>query len=183
MRHAPTDAERKLWQCLRTGQIEGLKFRRQHPIPPYIADFCCVERKLIVELDGGQHNSEVDGFRTRQLEAQGWVVLRFWDNDVLLNIESVVEAICHAIAQRTLTPTPLPEGEGLKQSTVENVSEANCNAIAQRTLTPTPLPEGEGLKQSTVENVSEANCNAVAQRTLTPTPLPGEEGLNGATRT
>ena len=145
MRHEPTDAERKLWQCLRAGQLQGVKFRRQHPIPPYIADFCCIDCKVIVELDGGQHNTEVDGFRTRQLEAQGWTVLRFWDNDVLLNIESVVEAIWSAIAQRTLTPTPLPEGEGLKQSTVENVSEAICNAVAQSTLTPTPLLPGEGL--------------------------------------
>ncbi|MFT4179711.1 MAG: DUF559 domain-containing protein [Thermomonas sp.] len=113
MRHESTDAERKLWECLRAGRLDGLKFRRQHPVPPYIADFCCVEHKLIVELDGGQHTPEVDGIRTRQLEAQGWSVLRFWDNDVLLNIESVVEAIWNVAGHRTLTPTPLPKGEGL----------------------------------------------------------------------
>ena len=111
MRQAPTDAERKLWQCLRAGQLQGLKFRRRHPLPPYIADFCCIEHKLIVELDGGQHNGEVDGARTRHLEAQSWIVLRFWDNDVLLNIGSVIEAVCNAIAQGTLTQ-PLSRREG-----------------------------------------------------------------------
>ena len=113
MRREFTDAERKLWQHLRAGHLDGLKFRRQHPIPPYIADFCCIERKLIVELDGGQHSPEVDQARTRWLERQGWSVLRFWDNDVLMNIESVVEAIWNVSGRRTLTPTPLPEGEGL----------------------------------------------------------------------
>ena len=111
MRRKSTDAERKLWQYLRAGRLDGLKFRRQHPVPPYIADFSCVELKLVIELDGGQHTNEADGFRTRQLEAQGWQVLRFWDNDVLSSIESVVEAILIA-SRRTLTPTPLPKGEG-----------------------------------------------------------------------
>jgi very-short-patch-repair endonuclease len=113
LRHASADAERKLWQHLRAGRLDGYKFRRQHPVPPYVTDFCCVELKLIVELDGGQHAVEVDASRTGQLEAQGWSVLRFRDNDVLLNIESVVEAIWKIVGCRTLTPTPLPEGEGL----------------------------------------------------------------------
>ncbi|TCT21617.1 endonuclease domain-containing protein [Thermomonas haemolytica] len=113
MRRAATDAERVLWRRLRAGQLDGLKFRRQHPIPPYIADFCCVELKLVVELDGGQHAADADVVRTRRLEAQGWNVLRFWDNAVLSNVESVVEAIWNTAAHRTLTPTPLPEREGL----------------------------------------------------------------------
>ena len=107
-----TDAERKLRQHLRAGQLDGLKFRRQHPIPPYVVDFCCDALKLVVELDGSQHNPEVDAARTRHLESQGLTVMRFWDNDVLIQADVVVEAIFNFAGRRTLTPTPLPEGEG-----------------------------------------------------------------------
>ncbi|WP_407352723.1 endonuclease domain-containing protein [Luteimonas sp. R10] len=113
LRRETTDAERKLWRHLRAGQLDGLKFRRQHPIPPYIADFCCIEEKLIVELDGSQHTVDVDAARTRHLEAQGWRLLRFWDNDVLSNSDAALEAIWNSVGRRTLTPTPLPKGEGL----------------------------------------------------------------------
>ncbi|HJW46967.1 MAG TPA: endonuclease domain-containing protein [Lysobacter sp.] len=113
LRLGQTDAERKLWQCLRGGQLDGLKFRRQHPIPPYVADFYCEALKLVIELDGSQHNEEVDAARTRFLDARGLTVLRFWDNEVLTQTEAVVEAIFNFASNRTLTPTPLPEGEGL----------------------------------------------------------------------
>lgn len=113
LRREMTDAERKLWSRLRAGQLDGLKFRRQHPIPPYIVDFYCDAAKLVIELDGSQHKESVDRARTDYLERQGLSVIRFWDNDVLLNIESVVDAIWNSVAHRTLTPTPLPEGEGL----------------------------------------------------------------------
>jgi very-short-patch-repair endonuclease len=116
LRLGQTDSERKLWQCLRSGQLDGLKFRRQHPIPPYIVEFYCDALKLVVELDGSQHTEEVDAVRTRALEAQGLAVLRFWDNDVLMQTEAVVEAIFNFASTRTLTPTPLPEGEGLKST-------------------------------------------------------------------
>jgi very-short-patch-repair endonuclease len=108
-----TDAERKLWQHLRGSQLDNFKFRRQHPIPPYIADFCCVEEKLIVELDGSQHNQDKDAARTRFLVSRGWRVIRFWDNEALVQTEGVVEAIWNQMRNRTLTPTPLPAGEGL----------------------------------------------------------------------
>ncbi|WP_255516353.1 endonuclease domain-containing protein [Luteimonas suaedae] len=114
LRSEMTDAERKLWRHLRAGQLDGLKFRRQHPVPPYIADFCCIEEKLIVELDGSQHTVDADAVSTRYLEAQGWRLLRFWGNDVLSNPDAVLEAIWNSVGRRTLTPTPLPEGEGLK---------------------------------------------------------------------
>ena len=117
LRDGMTDAERKLWQCLRGGQLEGLKFRRQHPVPPYVADFACLSEKLVIELDGSQHSAAGDAARTRHLQSQGFRVLRFWDNDVLLNLDAVVGAICDSIAHRTLTPTPLPEGEGLQERT------------------------------------------------------------------
>ena len=94
-----TDAERRLWQKLKRRQIDTVKFRRQQPIGPFIVDFVCFERRVIVELDGGQHAQYVanDEQRTRWLEAQGYRVLRFWNNDVLANTEAVLQAILGAI--------------------------------------------------------------------------------------
>ena len=114
LRQGGTDAEHKLWQRLRAGQLNGLKFRRQHPIPPYIVDFYCDAKKLVVELDGSQHNDEVDRIRSRLLESQGLKILRYWDNEVLQQMDAVLEAILNAAGHRTLTPTPLPPGEGLE---------------------------------------------------------------------
>ena len=112
LRREATDAERRLWP-LRSSQLDGVKFRRQHPIPPYIVDFYCDAARLVVELDGSQHTEEADRARTRFLETKGLTVLRFWDNDVLLQTEAIIEAIWSAIGPRPLTPTPLPLGEGL----------------------------------------------------------------------
>jgi very-short-patch-repair endonuclease len=112
LRREMTDAEHMLWRHLRNGHFDGLKFRRQHPIPPYIVDFCCIERGLIVELDGSQHSVQSDSARTRALEAQGWTILRFWDNDALLNTEAMLDAIWKSLHDPALTPTPLPTGEG-----------------------------------------------------------------------
>jgi very-short-patch-repair endonuclease len=90
-----TEAEQRLWKYLRSRLLEGTKFRRQEPVQNRIADFLCVEAKLIIELDGGQHGEQVeeDAERTRQLEAAGYTVLRFWNNDVLSNTEGVLEEI------------------------------------------------------------------------------------------
>ncbi len=90
-----TEAEARLWLKLRGRRLVDAKFRRQTPIGHYIVDFMCFEAKLIVELDGGQHavNSVADDERTAWLEGQGFRVLRFWNNDVLDNIEGVVERI------------------------------------------------------------------------------------------
>ena len=105
LRHEQTNAERVLWTVLRNRQVLNLKFRRQHPIGNYIADFCCIEKGLIIELDGSQHLERVaqDEERTRWLNSQGFHVLRFWNEDVLLGIESVVEKIRNHIFQRALT--------------------------------------------------------------------------------
>lgn len=85
-----TDAEKKMWYSLRDRRFEDLKFRRQHPIPPYIADFICEDLNLIIELDGGQHTEEADLERTKFLESQGYKVIRFWNNDVLTNTDGVL---------------------------------------------------------------------------------------------
>jgi very-short-patch-repair endonuclease len=107
LRKVPTDAEKKLWSRLRQHQL-GCKFRRQHPTGGYIADFACVEHRLIVEADGGQHaDNPNDLVRTQRLEALGWRVLRFWNNDIMSNADGVVEVVLQALQARP-SVTPLP---------------------------------------------------------------------------
>ena len=98
LRNNPTDAERQLWYYLRRRNLRAFKFRRQHPIAGFIADFASIEAHLIIELDGGQH-AEATGYdaaRTRKIEAKGYRVLRFWNNDVLQQTEAVLEVIFEA---------------------------------------------------------------------------------------
>lgn len=93
-RKNPTEAEKMLWKHLRSEQLEGLKFRRQEPIGSYIADFVCHDRKIIIEVDGGQHAEDPrDRQRDDWLKGQGYRVLRFWNNEVLNNIDGVLEKI------------------------------------------------------------------------------------------
>ena len=101
MRHAPTDAESRLWRNLRAGRLVGYKFRRQQPLGRFILDFVCFEQRLIVEVDGGQHVEArvVDASRTAWLESQGYRVLRFWNDDVLLRTNLVLEEILRALTQ------------------------------------------------------------------------------------
>lgn len=90
-----TKTEQKLWQALRKKQLAGLRFRKQVPIGSYIADFICYEKRLIIELDGGQHseNRAYDEKRTIWLEDQGFRVIRFWNNDVMNDINAVASVI------------------------------------------------------------------------------------------
>ncbi len=94
LRKNMTDAERKLWRVLKQEQ-QGVKFRRQYPIGEYIVDFVCLEKAVVIELDGGQHAAQeiYDRKRDRDLEAKGFKVLRFWNNDVMENLEGVVARI------------------------------------------------------------------------------------------
>lgn len=112
-----TDAERTLWHAIRGKQLENCRFRRQHPIGEYIADFACVDKKLVIELDGGQHQEQVvyDEQRTGFLKRQGWQVVRFWNNDVLNNLEGVLASIAETLtALPPSQPSPC-EGEGANQ--------------------------------------------------------------------
>ena len=93
LRRSATDAETKLWHDLRNRQLGGLKFRRQATIGYHVVDFLCAEKRLVVELDGGQHTPERDAARTAQLEALGYRVIRFWNNDALGNTDGVLETI------------------------------------------------------------------------------------------
>ncbi|HEV2549461.1 MAG TPA: endonuclease domain-containing protein [Stellaceae bacterium] len=98
LRTTPTDAEIRLWSRLRGKQLKAYRFRRQHPMGPYVVDFFCADAKLVVEVDGGQHaDSKSDDARTRWLEARGYRVIRFWNNDVLANTEGVLLAILDAL--------------------------------------------------------------------------------------
>jgi len=102
MRHVATDAEKKLWRLLRLRQLESFKFRRQAPIGNYIADFVCHERKMIVEVDGGQHaENRRDEERDRWFAEAGYRVVRYWNNDVLKNPNGVLEALLSELAARS----------------------------------------------------------------------------------
>lgn len=123
MRREPTTAEQRIWKSIRHRQVAGAKFRRQVPIGAYIADFVCFERRIVVEIDGGQHaESEKDQARDAWFGSQGFTVLRFWNSDVLSHLEGVLTAIETALSETPPHPGPLPRGErGL-------VGEALCNS-------------------------------------------------------
>src|SRR5579875_1484459 len=195
LRKEQTDAEALMWSLLRGRRLAGRKFRRQHPVEPYVLDFYCHELQLAVELDGGQHNTpegrQHDEKRSEFLTAKGIRVLRFWNHDVIQDTEVVLEAIWNAITdQGTLPspPTPLPEGEGSQKPSPcgRGVGEGTpWNAIMdQGTLPspPTPLPEGEGSQKPSPSGrgLGEGTpWNAIMdQGTLPspPTPLPEGEG-------
>ena len=114
LRTRMTDAERLLWKHLRAHRLNGQKFRRQQPIGPYIVDFVHLGARLIVEADGGQHNdSATDQVRDAWLKAEGYRVLRFWNNDILQNPDAVLEEIFKAVSP---SPCPSPlKGEGTLQ--------------------------------------------------------------------
>jgi very-short-patch-repair endonuclease len=102
LRQNLTDAERRLWSRLRGRQLDGCRFRRQAPLGPYVVDFVCFAARLVIEVDGGQHSSraEEDAERSSWLEANGFHVLRFWNNEVHGNLEGVLETIRRALQNR-----------------------------------------------------------------------------------
>jgi very-short-patch-repair endonuclease len=119
MRKAPTEAEKRLWWHLRNLKSAfGVHFRRQVHLGPYIVDFVSHSTKLIIEVDGGQHDvqARADAVRTRFLEREGYRVLRFWNVDVLKNIDGVLQTISDALTTTTPTPAPSPQGGGEKKS-------------------------------------------------------------------
>jgi very-short-patch-repair endonuclease len=168
LRRDMTEAEKRLWQILRSRQTEGYRFRRQVPIGGFIADFVCHAARLIVEIDGAQHDlsSEAEASRTRFLEAEGYRVLRFWNNEVLDNPEGVRAAIADALHQSSptrlepLTPTPtLPHrgggsqrtlshrGGDSKATTTDPADPAQLIADLQRQLTECRAERAAGLQQ------------------------------------
>jgi len=112
LRKESTDAEHLLWKHLRGKRLDGFKFRRQQPIGPYIVDFVCCDRKIVIECDGGQHlESEKDLSRDAWLTQQGYRVLRFWDNEILLNMDDVLEAVYRMCTDHPPSDS-LPSREG-----------------------------------------------------------------------
>ena len=111
LRSEQSDVEKRLWRGLCDHELDGFKFRRQHGIGPYIVDFVCIEAGLVVELDGGQHAEQVsyDSRRSFFIEAAGYRVVRFWNNEVLENTEGVLERICELLA---VSPSPRPSPQG-----------------------------------------------------------------------
>ncbi|MBI5752802.1 MAG: endonuclease domain-containing protein [Hydrogenophilales bacterium] len=133
LRSSQTDAEQRLWYHLRAHRFMDMKFKRQKPMGRYIVDFVCVEHRLIIELDGGQHADEVsyDQQRDAWLRSQGYTVLRFWNNDVMQQLDGVLEQI-----RLALSPTPLPRvGEGRTPVTLRTCS-GDANSL--------PSPRGAG---------------------------------------
>jgi very-short-patch-repair endonuclease len=115
LRNNATDVERKLWQHLRSRQSNGFKFSRQMPIAGYVCDFLCRSARLVIELDGGQHDlqTEKDEARTRRIEAEGYRVIRFWNNEVNEALEGVLIRIGEALAESAEAhPQPLPQAGG-----------------------------------------------------------------------
>ena len=116
LRKQATDAEKLLWKYLRAKQLRSIKFRRQQPIGNYIVDFVCFSHKLVIELDGGQHAQPThqlkDQKRDEWLQGQGFKVIRFWNTDVLNNIEGVVETIHYEIFGVPFSPSPNPSHQG-----------------------------------------------------------------------
>jgi len=149
LRRNMTDAEQRMWHHLRGRRLGGFKFKRQWSLGPYVVDFCCIERMLVVEIDGGQHSTEKDAYRTAHLNALGYRVLRFWNNDVLENTDGVLTSLLSELDLHP-HPNPLPQaGEGVhrappdagirgrascrfKDSQMENRSATNSDANACR---------------------------------------------------
>ena len=111
LRKSQTDAEKLLWKHLRAKQMEGLKFRRQQPIGNYVIDFICLEKSLVIEVDGGQHaDNKKDKGRDAWLKSEGFKVLRLWNNEVLTNMKGVLEVIRENCLNHPPLPPPLKGG-------------------------------------------------------------------------
>ena len=139
LRKNATDAEKKLWYRIRSKQIHGVKFRRQQPIGPYIADFVCQSHKLIIELDGGQHNEDAhkkaDDHRDTFFKEEGYHVLRFWNHEVFKNMDGVLESI--ALTLNSLNTRENPSSDLLSiPLTPLSLRKRNTNQILL-------LPQGE----------------------------------------
>ncbi len=110
LRSNQTDAETRLWYLLRSRRFRAHKFRRQHPLGRFIVDFVCISQQLVIEVDGGQHQDQAAADRARDslLRANGFQVLRFWNNDVLRHTQAVLEEIAKCLDAPPLTPGPSP---------------------------------------------------------------------------
>jgi len=125
LRGNSTEAEKRLWSVLRRRGLEGARFRRQVPLGRYIVDFLCLDARLVVEVDGGQHaiEAERDAERTGWLESQGFRVLRVWNNEVLENLDGVADIIAAALRA---TPLPAPPPQGGRAKSASRRPDSGC---------------------------------------------------------
>ncbi|SRR5258708_8891729 len=148
LRREQTDAEKALWKLLRSRQLENYKFRRQHVIGPFIVDFCCLNPKIAVELDGSHHvdNKAYDKTRTEFLQEKGFEVIRFWDNEVLKESEAVISRILSALTSSS-SESPIARrkpGEGGGEGAM-NLSQLDKVAVPSSQPSPI-LRTGEGVR-------------------------------------
>ena len=156
LRRQPTDAEKRLWYFLHKKQLEGLRFKRQEPIGKYVADFVCPALRLVIEVDGGQHGIEIekDAARTAWLESQGYSVIRFWNNEVMGNIEGVLRSIreeAAALAAAPLYTSPSSEGEVGERSEPGGGGASKARAARQggNTAERPAAPPSTSLREAT----------------------------------
>jgi very-short-patch-repair endonuclease len=147
LRESTTVAEDRLWRRLRRFPVSGTHFRRQVPIGPYVADFACMAARLVIEVDGSQHDRDDrrlrDEARTRWLEREGYRVLRFWNNDLTANMDGVLEAIYAAICG-----SPTAEPTALKHQRRTRVAPVGAKVTPpRRALRADPPPAGEGKQK------------------------------------
>ena len=130
------EAERQLWKHLRRRNLNGHRFRRQHPIEPYVADFACLQARLIVELDGGQHVDEqsYDAQRDAFLKERGFRVLRFWDHEVMRGVESVLDAIAEALSRRTPSACGSSPCKGEREACDSSPLQGGAGSVWQLSL-------------------------------------------------
>jgi primosomal protein N' (replication factor Y) len=159
LRQNQTEAEKKLWSAIRDRRLENLKFKRQFPIPPYIADFACSEKKLVIELDGGQHDEQSgeDRKRADYIESHGYRILRFWNNDLFINFDGVLETIVRVANELPswnieipLTPALSPMGRGGSDALLNNLSPARRRVLEVL---------GDGVFRRASELAERASCS------------------------
>ena len=143
LRQNTTDSEKYLWFLIRAKRLNGYKFRRQHLVYPYIVDFICLQKKLIIELDGGQHAEQhkYDEKRTAFLESKGYKVLRFWNNEVIENTEAVVNDNFKLFKKGSLKPSspqPSPPKKAWEERGTQN----------QKMCAYPSTKRGEGIKST-----------------------------------
>lgn len=165
MRANPTEAEQKLWQMLRTKRLAGYKFKRQVVIDWYIADFVNFEARVIVEADGSQHlENEYDVRRDAYLKGQGFEVLRFWNNDILRNMDNIQEAIWNALQN-----SPLPLRERVTQSAGRGGTEQSAASVR-----PQPQTQTQTSVEVVVAQTRATPLPPTALRRVPPSPARGE---------
>ena len=143
LRKNQTKAEIKIWRHLKNRALAGYKFRRQCSIGPYIVDFVCFGKMVVIEIDGGQHALQIqkDACRTGDLESRGFRVMRFWNHEVLADTDSVLNTILTELVNSPSSPALLPQGEGSRLTDTQSVFNPHT---VENEYSPSPNGRGKG---------------------------------------